>query len=99
MLREQASSVVGAINADRHPLDPLSEAELAEACDILKTVKQLGPDTRFGFVQLDEPDKTDVLGWNLGNRVQRRAAATVFDCKTGVTHRGVVDLDSKTVAT
>jgi primary-amine oxidase len=99
MLREQASSVVGAVKADRHPLDPLSEAELAEACAILKRVKHLGRDTRFGFVQLDEPAKTDVLGWKSGNRVQRRAAATVFDCKTGATHRGVVDLDAKTVVT
>jgi len=99
MLREQASSVVGALDADRHPLDPLSEAELAEACDILKCVKRLGPDTRFGFVQLDEPAKADVLGWKLGSQPQRRAAATVFDCKSGVTHHAVVDLAAKTVVT
>ena len=63
MLQEKASSAVGAVNTDRHPLDPLSETELAAACDILKSVKQLGPDTRFGFVQLEEPAKSDVLGW------------------------------------
>src|SRR5262245_66442731 len=99
MLREQASSVVGALDADRHPLDPLSEAELAEACDILKCVKRLGPDTRFGFVELDEPAKADVLGWKLGNGCRRRAAATVFDGKTGVTRRAVVGPNSKTVVT
>jgi primary-amine oxidase len=97
MLQEQASSVVGVVNTNCHPLDPLSETEMAAACDILKSVKQLGPDTRFGFVQLEEPAKADVLGWKLGNSLQRRAAATVFDCKTGVTHLGVVDLDAKTV--
>ena len=39
----------------RHPLDPLSEAELVAACDILKSERNLGPTTRFGFVQLEEP--------------------------------------------
>lgn len=76
----------------------MSEAELATACEILKTRKRLGPHTRFGFVQLEEPTKADVLRWKPGKPMKRRAAATVFDRRTGVTHLAVVDLDTKTVA-
>lgn len=80
-----------------HPLDPLSEAELSAACDILKSEKGLGPDTRVGFVQLEEPAKAEVLSWRPGKPPTRRAAATLFDCKTGTTHLAVVDLGTKTV--
>jgi primary-amine oxidase len=80
-----------------HPLDPLSEAELAAACEILKAEKRLGPDTRFGFVQLEEPEKAEVLAWQPGKPPARRAAATVFDCKTGATFLAVVDLAARTV--
>jgi len=81
-----------------HPLDPLSEAELSAACDIMRTEKSLGPDTRFGFVQLDEPAKADVLAWRPGALLKRRAAATIFDCRTGATHLAVVDLETRTVS-
>jgi primary-amine oxidase len=80
-----------------HPLDPLSEVEVALASDILRRERQLGPDTRFTHVQLDEPAKPDVLGWRPGVRQARRAAATLFECKTGVTHVATVDLDTKEV--
>ncbi len=80
-----------------HPLDPLSSAEIAAACDILKTEKKLGADTRFAFVQLEEPLKADVLAWKPGAQVRRQASATVFDCKTGRTHIAVVDIGAKSV--
>lgn len=80
-----------------HPLDPLSEAELSEACRLFKAEKKLGPDTRFGFVQLAEPDKAAVLAWKPGVTLPRRAAATLFDSRTGAAYQGVVDLSSKRV--
>ncbi len=82
----------------RHPLDPLSESEITLACELLKTLKKLSPATRFAFVQLEEPAKADVLAWTPGKPLQRRAAATVFDTKTGATHIGVVDLDKQAVS-
>ena len=81
----------------RHPLDPLSEAEVAAACKILRTGKRLGPDTRFTHVQLEEPAKGDVLRWKPNARLARRACATLFDCKTGATHVATVDLGTRTV--
>jgi primary-amine oxidase len=84
-------------DTDSHPLDPLSEDEITEACRILKSKKRLGPDIRFGFVQLEEPAKADVLAWKPGSPMRRCAAATVFDSKTGATHLGVVDIAAKSV--
>src|SRR5262249_21942498 len=80
-----------------HPLDPLSEAEVALASDILRAEKQLGADIRFTHVQLEEPAKADVLGWREGSKPGRRAAATLFDCRTGATHLATVDLASRKV--
>jgi primary-amine oxidase len=96
MTKAQISEVATKL-ATPHPLDPLSEAELAAACRILKTKKKLGPHTRFGFVQLEEPAKAEVLAWKPGLSARRRAAATVFDCQTGRTFLGVVDLTAKSV--
>jgi primary-amine oxidase len=83
--------------ATPHPLDPLSEAEVTLASAILRREKGLGEDIRFTHVQLEEPAKSEVLGWRPGATPARRAAATLFDCKTGVTHIATVDLGSREV--
>jgi primary-amine oxidase len=82
----------------RHPLDPLTEAEIAQACTLLMALKKLPNSTRFAFVQLEEPTKLEILGWKPGQPVARRAATIVFDCKTGATHIGIVDLTTKKIA-
>jgi primary-amine oxidase len=80
-----------------HPLDPLSEAEVTLASEILTKEKRLGPHARFTHVQLEEPAKSDVLGWEPAAGLPRQAAVTLFDSKTGATHVATVDLDSKRV--
>lgn len=75
-----------------HPLDPLSEAEIASACSILKREKALAATVRFAFVQLEEPPKAEVLAWVPGAPVRRQAASTIFDTATGQVHRAVVDI-------
>jgi primary-amine oxidase len=80
-----------------HPLDPLSEAEVALASDILRSEKQLGPHTRFTHVQLEEPSKSEILAWQPHAAQPRCAAATVFDCATGATHIATVDLAARRV--
>ena len=80
-----------------HPLDPLSESEVALASEILRKEKRLGPHARFTHVQLEEPAKSDVLGWKPAAGHSRRAAVTLFDSKTGAMHVATVDLDSKRV--
>lgn len=80
-----------------HPLDPLSQAELAQACTLFKELKGLGPETRFGFVQLAEPDKKSVLAFKPGQPVTRCAAAIIFDRKSGAAYNGVVDIGAKKI--
>ncbi|UPJ50988.1 primary-amine oxidase [Bradyrhizobium sp. 200] len=80
-----------------HPLDPLSESEVALASEILKKEKRLGPHARFTHVQLEEPAKSDVLGWKPAAGLPRRAAVTLFDSQTGATHVAMVDLASRRV--
>jgi primary-amine oxidase len=80
-----------------HPLDPLDEAEVALAAEILKAAKQLGPDTRFAHIQLAEPAKSAVLARPADGRPPRHAEATLFDRKTGVTHVAAVDLTAREV--
>jgi primary-amine oxidase len=77
-----------------HPLDPLSETELADACMLFRKLKNLGPDARFGFVQLAEPDKASVVAFTAGQPIVRRAAATIFDRKSGAAYLGVADLSA-----
>ncbi|NOU06809.1 MAG: tyramine oxidase, partial [Hyphomicrobiaceae bacterium] len=92
-----AKAKTAVATATAHPLDPLSEAEIAEAARILKSKKRLPDTTRFGFVQLEEPSKSAVLAWKPGQSLERRAGAIVFDNKTGATHQAVIDLTSKSV--
>lgn len=87
----------GAAKAAPHPLDPLTEAEIAAACSLLRRKKRLGPDLRFGFVQLEEPAKSVVLGWKAGQPVSRSARLIAFNCKTGATYVAVVCLDDQSV--
>lgn len=94
-----ADAKKAAVTVAAHPLDPLGAHEVAAACAILRREKNLGPNTRFTHVQLEEPAKADVLGWKVGAKAPRRAAATLFDCKTGATHVATVDLDAGSVAT
>jgi primary-amine oxidase len=82
----------------QHPLDPLSESELASAKAILIRQKRLGASVRFACLELAEPAKADVLAWRPGQPLQRRAAATLFDCRTGVTHLAVIELAAERVA-
>jgi primary-amine oxidase len=93
----KTAPVAKTMSDTRHPLDPLSEAEITLACALLKKQKKLSASTRFAFVQLEEPAKSDVLTWTPGKPLPRAAAATVFDTKTGRVHIGIVDLDQKVV--
>jgi primary-amine oxidase len=80
------------IQSFAHPLDPLSEDEIAKAGDVLRKLKSLGDSIRFAFVQLEEPAKADVLKWKVGDAVHRAARLIVFDGKTGATHTAIVSL-------
>ena len=75
-----------------HPLDPLTLEELAEATLLLRKQKQLSPSCRFPYLQLDEPAKDEVLSFEAGKPISRKAFAVVLDKSTGLIHEAKIDL-------
>ncbi|KAK6254962.1 hypothetical protein SCA6_016267 [Theobroma cacao] len=79
-----------------HPLDPLTPAEINQAKLIIDKSK-LGslPNLTFHFVDLEEPDKKDVLNWISSNKQTRNALprqAKVVVRAGGETRELLVDL-------
>ena len=84
----------GAGDGAAHPLDPLSAGEIATSVAALATAGDTDATTRFALVDLDEPDKSEVLDWQPGQPDARRAFVIARQDRT--VYEGVVDLaDSK----
>ncbi len=82
----------------RHPLEPLSEAELAAAIAILRAERTLDARVRFVSVVLHEPDKTRVLAYAPGDALERAAFAILIDPATRTTFEAVVTLSPPAIA-
>ena len=84
-----------------HPLEPLSQDELADAVTILRADRRLNESHRFGAITLNEPPKEVFLAWEAsganGNGLAREAAALLVDRASGVTTEAVVSLTDKAV--
>src|SRR2546421_5860857 len=79
-----------------HPLDPLSPQELSSAVAALKAAGHVEQNTRFVFLTLREPDKTEVLKWQPGKSEQRQAFSII---KQGnQTFEAIVDLPTQKLA-
>jgi primary-amine oxidase len=86
-------------DADFHPLDSLSSAELEEAAQILRREKRLGDTVRFVSITLHEPPKSAVAAYQPGQPTTRQAFLVLLDRSTEAAYEAVVDLVSKSVAT
>jgi primary-amine oxidase len=74
----------------RHPLEPLSAAEVQQVVGLLRDNGKVTPTTRFVSVSLREPPKEVVHG---GPReAPREALAVLFDNGTNTAHEAVVSL-------
>ena len=89
MLRHRA----GAADTERHPLDPLSAAEIEAAVRILRAERCPGPSIRFETVELKEPPKAVLRAYRPGVSVKREAFLAVFDVEADALYEAVVDLD------
>ncbi|KAJ7980052.1 Amine oxidase [Quillaja saponaria] len=84
------------ISSLSHPLDPLNPSEINKTRHIVQT-SHIGalPNLTFHFVDLEEPDKGDVLKWLSSSRKGRptppRQAKVVVRAR-GETHKLIVDL-------
>jgi len=82
--------------AARHPLDPLSAAEIRQAAAIARADGRAGPAMRFVSVSLHEPPKSEIAPG--GGQPPRRAAFVVaLDPHEHVTCEIVVSLSSRSV--
>ena len=61
----------------RHPLAPLTAAEIEEVCRIVAGSGAVAPDVRIVYVALSEPPKAVVLGW-VGAPVPRLATCVTY---------------------
>ena len=82
----------------RHPLDPLTPKEIAEAAAILKTQRDLGARVRFETIVLQEPAKETVLNFRTGDLIHREAFIVILDNDAGATYEAVISLDQGKVS-
>jgi len=77
----------------RHPLDPLTAAELRTI--VTATRATLGLDERhlFAWVQLAEPAKADVHAFRDGDPLRRSARVAIWDERARTLSEGLVDVD------
>jgi len=87
-----------AVVAVTHPLDPLSLAEIASAVAILKDTQKLAATFRFPITRLEEPAKTDLATYRLGDSLPRLAFILAMDISNGETFEGIVDLTAGKVS-
>jgi primary-amine oxidase len=84
--------------APTHPLDPLDGEELTGIRDILAQSDLFSKNTNFAWIQLVEPPKKIVEGFQPGADFPRRAYVAAIDYDKGKTYRVVVDLRSGKIA-
>src|SRR5579862_1904804 len=86
-----------AVDKNRHPLDPLSEAEIKLTSKLLKDEKKATRRALFTYIGLKEPKKDDVLVYKQGDPFERRSKAVFYEPLTNETIEAVIDLNHKTV--
>jgi primary-amine oxidase len=94
-----ACSGIAVAAAAGHPLDPLSAAEIQASVALLRAAGHVDEATRFALIDLDEPDKAEVLAWRQ-RPTQRRAPsrrAFVIARHELTVYEAVVDLDARRV--
>jgi primary-amine oxidase len=80
-----------------HPLDPLSQDEIAAAARALRESGKVTPGSRFSTIVLQEPPKAEVLGFKPGDPFSREAFVVVYERGANKTFEAVVDLAQQRV--
>ena len=85
--------------AATHPLDPLSQEEIATTVEVLKTAGKVTDASRYLSMALREPPKEEVLKFKAGAPFSRQAAVVVHEHATKQSFEAVVDLNVKKLLT
>ena len=89
---EAAGPESGRPEPTRHPLDPLTADEIAEAARIVRAARAIGASYRFVTIALAEPPKPALRGYEAGQSTPREAAVLLMDRDTGHSFEAIVDL-------
>jgi primary-amine oxidase len=76
----------------KHPLEPLSIAEVTAAVALVRRDRPVGASFRFPCVVLHEPPKSVVLAFQDGDPIQREAFLILLDNATGTTYEAIASL-------
>ena len=82
-------------NGPTHPLDALTEEEIRAVKHILEKANNIDSLSRFSIIHLKEAPKEEILAWNTGDPIQRKAFAIVKQGKQ--IFEAVVDLSEENV--
>jgi primary-amine oxidase len=83
--------------AANHPLDALSEEEIAGTVQVLKEVGKVSDASRYMSISLREPPKDEILKFKPGAPFSRQAVVIVHERVTKQSFEAVVDLNTKTL--
>ncbi|MGX5771424.1 primary-amine oxidase [Microbacterium trichothecenolyticum] len=81
----------------RHPLDPLTAAEIEAAREVLVRVGLLGETVRVPMLLPDEPAKAELATWTPGDPIDRRVDVTLMDATTGAVTEAIVSVTREVV--
>ena len=81
----------------RHPLEPLSAAEVQQSVALLRTMADWTPETRIISIALKEPDKSAVYGWPAQPVASRCAKAVLMNNQLNRAATVTLDLTANTV--
>src|ERR1700730_17387560 len=91
--REGAMQTVeSSVTTARHPLDPLTPAEIQAAVSTLRRARGLADSARFVYVNLREPPKEAVLSFQDGDQIDREAFLLIRERKERRTYEAVVSV-------
>jgi primary-amine oxidase len=76
-----------------HPLDPLTLAEIAAACALVRAAQPQPGSLRFPIVRLEEPGRDALRAYADGAVPPRLAFVVALDSATGAADEAIVDLD------
>jgi primary-amine oxidase len=83
---------LGAQSAARHPLDALDASEITAAAAILRRAGHVDDETLITSLTLQEPPKAEVLAWQAGDALPRKAKAVLR--QDARTYEAIADLRS-----
>ncbi|MBW9111462.1 primary-amine oxidase [Microbacterium ureisolvens] len=81
----------------RHPLDPLTAAEIEAAREVLVRAGLLGETVRVPMLLPDEPAKAELATWTPGDPIDRRVDVTLMDATTGAVTEAIVSVTREVV--